>query len=338
MNSLLIRKKSNSFLRRKQSESGSAANFTTPNDQKLKEEKNTLYRNPRYQIVFETKGSFIEKTPVGITDRSSILIKILLNIDQPVPENLLFRNDLFDTICEKIQRENEFRIIRDISLLIISSAEILAIYSAANLGCLIENVNKGWDNNIPFYGPRPQPNYSVGFGRSAFTVNQLEKFKSFIDDWNSTFFLMATDIMHFPFLTCEVKCGEITFNIADRQNAHSIIFTVKDIVELFRAVEREEKFHLEILIFSISHNYRTVKIYGHYPIIKRNKTTFYRHPIHTFDFTALDNKEKWTAYKFTKNVYNIWMPTYLKRICSAIDQILSNMNFDISQSEFQFSQ
>jgi hypothetical protein len=45
-----------------------------------------------------------------------------------------------------------------------------------------------------------------------------------------------------------------------------------------------------------------VRIYGHYPVIDGPKTTFYRHPIYTFDFTALDGKEKWTAYKFTSGL------------------------------------
>jgi hypothetical protein len=47
------------------------------------------------------------------------------------------------------------------------------------------------------------------------------------------------------------------------------------------------------------------RIYGHYPVIDGSKTTFYRHPIHNFAFTALEGKEKWTAYKLTKNVYDV---------------------------------
>jgi hypothetical protein len=35
------------------------------------------------------------------------------------------------------------------------------------------------------------------------------------------------------------------------------------------------------------------------------KTTFYRYTVYTFDFIALNDKEKWTAYKFTKNIYDI---------------------------------
>jgi hypothetical protein len=74
-----------------------------------------------------------------------------------------------------------------------------------------------------------------------------------------------------------------------------------------------------------------VRIYGHYPVIDGPNTTFYRHPIDKFDFTARDGKDKWTAYKFTKNVYDIWMPTHLKRICSAINKIPPGINFDLSQ-------
>jgi hypothetical protein len=136
---------------------------------------------------------------------------------------------------------------------------------------------------------------------------------------------MATWQMYFPFLTCEVKCGNLALDIADRQNAHSMTLAVRGIVELFRKVNREEELHLHILAFSVSHDHRTVRIYGHYPVIDGTKTSFYRHPIHDFGFAALDGKEKWTAYRFTKNIYDIWMPIHRERICSAID-VLPNLD------------
>jgi hypothetical protein len=135
--------------------------------------------------------------------------------------------------------------------------------------------------------------------------------------------------MYLPFLTCEVKCGAAALDIADRQNAHSMTVAVRGVVELFRLVGREKELHREILAFSISHDDRTVRIYGHYPVINRKDTTFYRHSIRTFDFTELDSKEKWTAYKFIKNVYDTWMPTHFKRICSVIDKLPSNINFEV---------
>ncbi|KAF6837369.1 hypothetical protein CMUS01_05069 [Colletotrichum musicola] len=140
---------------------------------------------------------------------------------------------------------------------------------------------------------------------------------------------MATYLIYFPFLTCGVKCGTAALDIADRQNAHSGTLAARAIVELFRLVKREEEVHRQILAFSISHDHRSVWIYGYYPVIDGKDAKFYRHPIHEFSFGALDGKEKWTAYRFTKNVYDIWMLTHCKRICSAIDQLPSQLDFDV---------
>lgn len=101
---------------------------------------------------------------------------------------------------------------------------------------------------------------------------------------------MATYYMYFPFLTCKAKYGATVLDIADRQNVYSMTIAVRGIVELFRLLKREKELYQEILAFLISHDYRIVRIYGHYPIIKENETTFYRHPIRTFDFTELDSK------------------------------------------------
>lgn len=148
---------------------------------------------------------------------------------------------------------------------------------------------------------------------------------------------MGTWYMYFPFLTCEVKRSAAALDIADRQNAHSMTIAVRTIVELFRYVKREKELDQEILAFSISHDHRTVRTYGHYTLIDGNNTTFYRHPIHRFDFTALDGKEKWTAFKFVRNVYNVWMPMHSNRICSTIDRLPSGLDFGLSQqSELQF--
>ncbi|KAK4664137.1 uncharacterized protein QC763_0082780 [Podospora pseudopauciseta] len=113
---------------------------------------------------------------------------------------------------------------------------------------------------------------------------------------------MATYYMYFPFLTCEVKCGAAGLDIADRQNAHSTTLTVRAIVELFRAVKREDEVNREILAFSVSHDHTSIRIYGHYQVIAGKGIKYYRQPIHKFDFTTLDGQDKWMAYRFTKNL------------------------------------
>lgn len=329
MNYLLARRSSTSSLR-----SQSELSITTPSDQKPREVKSAPYRNPRYATVLASKGSFMEKSDLDITDESKDLCRTLLETEQTFPRDSLFRDDLFDKTRRMMQDRNEAKVVQDITRLIVPSAETLAAYGARDLAILNESVNEGWNSAIPVYGPRPQPDYSVGFGRSTFTDDQLKKLEPFVGAlWdNCTSYFMATWRMYFPFLTCEVKCGEAALDIADRQNAHSMTLAVRSIVELFRLVKREKDVHRQILAFAISHSDRSVRIYGHYAVIDGPKTTFYRHPIRTFDFTELDGKEKWTAYRFTKNVYENWIPMHLERILSAVDAIPSNITFGLSEA------
>ncbi len=98
--------------------------------------------------------------------------------------------------------------------------------------------------------------------------------------------------MYFPFLTAEVKCGNESLNIADRQNAHSAAVAANAVVELYRLVSRQDELNQKILTFSISHDNEAVRMYGHYALIKEKHTLFYRHPIKKFDFTSEDGEEK----------------------------------------------
>ena len=321
-------------LSRKESQS-----LKTSSDQPSQGGKSSQYNNPDYEDRLERKGSYMYKSPLGITDTSRELCRTLLEREQTVPQNTLFRDDLFDDTCKSVQGRNETMIVRDITPLISPSAQVLRIHGAKHLNFLYESVNEAWSNMNSYEGTLPQPDYSVGFGRSAFTEEQLDKLKPFVGEpgFKVITYFMATTRIYFPFFTCEVKCGAAALDFADRQNAQSMSVALRALVVLFRYVKREKELDREILAFSISHDHRSVRIYGHYPVIEADKTTFYRHPIHEFSFTALDGKEKWTAYKFTKNVYDTWMPKLHKLICSAIDDLPAGINFDLSQSA-SFSQ
>ncbi|KAM4061253.1 reverse transcriptase [Hirsutella rhossiliensis] len=267
---------------------------------------------------------------LGVTNTSKQLIRDLLSDGQSVPQGTLFDDDIFVDACRNLENKNEARIIQDISRLIVPSAESLALRNK-NYKRLVESVNEGWNNSIPLTNTRPQPDYSVGFKRDAFTEDQLAKLSPFIGDFiaGDQSFFMATYYMYFPFLTSEVKCGAAALDIADRQNAHSMTLAVRAIVELFRAIKREDRVNRKILAFSVSHDHSSVRIYGHYPVIAGKDIKYYRHPIHKFDFTALDGKDRWTAYRFTKNVYDTWMPKHFENICSAINQLPSDLDFDV---------
>ncbi|KAJ2989589.1 hypothetical protein NUW58_g3393 [Xylaria curta] len=329
MEHALARKRSLPSLRRKRSDS---ATSTTPSDQKPREEKSAQYRDPRYEALLATKGSFMIESRQDVTNTNKAALRSMLKRPQSVPSDSLFCDNFFKTTYQKIHNRNEARVIQDISRLIVPSAESLATVGAEHLEILTESVNEGWNNSIPLTGTRPQPDYSVGFRREAFTNDQLAKLSPFIGDFiagNLSLF-MATYYMYFPFLACEVKCGAAALDTADRQNAHSMTLAARGIVELFRLINRENEVHRQILAFSVSHDHQSVRIYGYYPVIDGKETKYYRHPIRNFSFIELDGKEKWVAYRFTRNVYDIWMPTHFKRICSAIDQLPSKLEFDVS--------
>ncbi|RYO86212.1 hypothetical protein DL766_003570 [Monosporascus sp. MC13-8B] len=323
---LLTRKKGSNLSRER---SISATSYTTPSDQKPRVEKNRPYRDPHYETMLATIGSFMVNSALDIADTSKTWCRTLLETKQSAPEDSLFRDDIFNLACEMVEGRNEAKIVQDITRLIVPSAETLVIFGAKHLNILTESVNEGWNNSVPLTGTRPQPDYSVGFRREAFTNDQLITLSPFLalHSGDQSLF-MATYYMYFPFLTCEVKCNNM-LAIAERQNAHSMTIAVRAIVELFRAVKREGELHRQILAFSIAHDDSTVRIYGHYPVINGQVTQYYRHRIAKFAFAAPGEKEKWTAYQFTKNVYDIWMPAHFKNICSAIDQLPSHFDFSV---------
>lgn len=311
---------------------GSDSSLSGSIDPKQREAKSAQYRDIRYERLLAIKGSFMDESEIGTSEKSKTWCLRLLETRLDLPAGTLFQDNIFDETIRDVRTRNEARVIQDISRLIVPSVETLRKLGSPCLKGLIENVNEGWQGAIPVEGSRPQPDYCVGFRRLAFTEEQLKRLDPLIGTIFDNSFFVATYQMYFPFLTCEVKCGAAALDVADRQNAHSMTIAVRAVVMLFRAVHREKELHREILAFSISHDYSSVRIYGHYALIEDQKVTFYRHPIHKFDITALDGRDKWTAYTFTKNVYDTWMPKQLERISSAIGDIPLGISFDISQA------
>jgi hypothetical protein len=300
------------------------ATSTTPSDQERREEKCAPYEDLRYTLLLRAQNSYMERSSLGITDASTSLCQVLLDREQPVPKESLFDHDVFENVCGHVGNRNKAKVIQDISRLIVPAAETLA-RRIKGLECLVESVNEGWNNSIPLTGTHPQPDYAVGFKLEAFSEDHLAKLSPFIDDvfTGDQSFFKATYYMYFPFLSCEVGCGSTSLDIADRKNAHSMTLAVRAVVELFRAVNRADVVHRQILAFSISHDHQAVRIYGHYAVIDGDDVKYYRHPIRKFDLTELNGRDKWTAYKFTRNIYELWVPAHLKRIFSALDELPS---------------
>ncbi|MCJ1305243.1 hypothetical protein MMC08_008057 [Hypocenomyce scalaris] len=297
----------------------------------LREGKNPAVKSRRYEHLLISAGIYMDDDDkVATTKECKALCQTLLNADQTVPHDSLFNDDLFKRVCQRVRNKNEPRVIRDLSPLLVPSAEILYLRGVTNLEHLIETVDESWIKSIPLVkGPRPQPDFAVGLKSSAFTSDQLKKLQPSVGDWQTTSRVVATDEMYFPFLTAEVKCGNDALNIADRQNAHSAAVAANSVVELYRLVSRQDELHQKILTFSVSHDDQTVKIYGHYAVINGKDTSFYRHLLRHFSITDQDGKDKWTAYKFILSVYLDFRRIHHERITSAVDQLPNPEDFAV---------
>ncbi|QSS52297.1 hypothetical protein I7I53_07891 [Histoplasma capsulatum var. duboisii H88] len=318
------------------------------------------YSHTNFEAFLQTKGSFMDDYSDGPKNESRHLCQELLQNDLIItPRNTVFDDSIFSSVCSKLRKKNETGVVRIISELIVPSADIAICRGHVKFEHLVVSINEAWSNSVSldaasittdpplqsqqplkppsmriskapqFQLPRPQPDYAVGFSYQAFTQKQLSNLAPFIGDISQTSFFLGTADMFFPFLTSEVK-SRAALDIADCQNAHSMTLAVRGVVELFRIVKREKELNGEILGFSISHGYCSVRIYGHYPIINGERVTYYRHTLRKFDFTELDGRERWTSYKFTMKVYNDWAPSHFQRLCSAIDAI-PHVDFDVSR-------
>ena len=98
-----------------------------------REEESAPYRDPRYKFLLETKDSFMDEANVGIAKQSKNMYLDLLASDQTIPKDSLFQDDLFKPTCRRVEDKSESRVIRDLTPLIVPSAENLRIYGATHL-------------------------------------------------------------------------------------------------------------------------------------------------------------------------------------------------------------
>ncbi|PQE31574.1 reverse transcriptase protein [Rutstroemia sp. NJR-2017a WRK4] len=186
---------------------------------------------------------------------------------------------------------------------------------------MLDHISQKWEACAPLIpGSIPRPDYCAGYQASAFSASQRRKLEPFIKNWKTTPFL-ATPQMYFPYLTASVVDGNSRLTITDPENAYSCAVAVMQVVELYRRVGRQRELEGEVLAFSVSHNHEAVRIYAYYPIIDGDLTSIHRYEIKKFDITNEDGRERWTVYRFTRNVYDIYGPIHLERLGSTVDQL-----------------
>jgi hypothetical protein len=100
MSHIFAKKKSLSSFCSKQSEASSSS--IIPSNQKQKEIKSSLYKDLYYKILFITKSNFLDESDLKIISKNKIDYQSFLSAKQLVPNNFLFRDNLFKSICRNI--------------------------------------------------------------------------------------------------------------------------------------------------------------------------------------------------------------------------------------------
>ena len=222
-------------------------------------------RNISYENYLEKAGIYMDNfDKAGPTSESSLLCDSMLLGYQNPPVGSIFAGDNFTSNCHRLRNRNEAMVLRDITPLLVPSVEFLKRCSIGEINNILrEEINTSWAKVRPLVnGSTPQPNLTQAFAKFAFSQSQLDRLQLFEDNFMRTRF-MATDSLYFPFLTCEVKCGQQCLNIADRQNAYNGAIAVGSVVRLFKAISKVEVLHGQVLSFSVSHDNETVRIYAH---------------------------------------------------------------------------
>ena len=172
--------------------------------QSVREGLNPPQYTPGYEEVLQDAGIYMnEELGRTISDASRELCEILLNSFFPPPSNSLFNHQSFLLTLDEVRNENEPRVQRDITPLLVPCASLLYLNDRI-LECrhLSTKIQSEWTKVTPLVGPLPTPDYVVGLKRSAFTRDEIFQLQIYSAPNKATIF---RDGLYLPFLVCEVS-------------------------------------------------------------------------------------------------------------------------------------
>ena len=230
---------------------------------------------PAYESFIFTKGLDMDvlRGKEFVSEESKKTCVSLQEITHKTIKPTVFPEEVHVKVINKCQNRNEAMVERDVTPMIVPSIKALYFGGDNYLEHVVDEVRTDWYQQCVLAGPCLRPDLSIGFSSSAFTEAEIDKLKRYtnVDNWTQ-----FTGDMYFPFLMSEVKCGTQGLDAADRQNMHSCSVAVKALLKIEREADRyrmEKKFkdlNREILVFSLSHDQKDVRVYGHYALVQED--------------------------------------------------------------------
>lgn len=113
-----------------------------------------------------------------VREESKTMYQSLLAKVYSDPTFTAFPLSEFLSVWQRAQSRNERRIHRDITTLLVPSAEVLAITGRPELEHVAEEIDVEWTKCSTLAGPMPKPDHAVGFRSSAFSEQEMSNFKT----------------------------------------------------------------------------------------------------------------------------------------------------------------
>jgi len=263
----------------------------------------------------------------SITDGCQKLCDELCAKDYSDPPGPSLQPQRLAKMLERVRFRNEARVVRDLTSVLVPSAELLDIDGVSPLRNICEALNAEWTQCDTLCGPRPKPDFVAGVSGSAFTNEETAKLQLSHTSASPNLF---PENMYFPFLICEVKANDRPLGAAERHAMHSASLAVRALVQLYRKVSAAEELDGKVLVFSIAHDVSIIKIYGHFARIDGDTLTFFRHRLYIGDIaTDLRSESSCRAHKITRAIYDVFFPQHVARVKSALSRMRGSYQLDL---------
>ena len=295
--------------------------------------------SPAYEtyILAEGLDMNIIKGEELVSKQSKSFCEELQKISHQTIEPGLFDGKIVRKVVALCRKRNEAMIYREITLMISPPIKSIYFHGGDHVEHVIDEVDANWKHNCVLSGPRPRPDLALGLSSSAFTSAEIEKLDCYSTSNNWTKF---TELMYFPFLMCEVKCGRDGLDTADRQNMHTSSIAIKAILQIeqeadkYRPEKELQRLSYQTLIYSISHDQEDARIYGHFPVVYGEKWYYYRYRIAKLDLLA-EKHGLLASHNFVGNVLKLHVPKHLDRLKNAIAILPEPKLASLSASEME---
>ncbi|KXL45095.1 hypothetical protein M433DRAFT_134797 [Acidomyces richmondensis BFW] len=318
---------------------------STSYTQSVKDGENPPAHSRRHEERMEEAGLVMADNPAGINEACRTLCEDLLRSEPSIIQSTFPEKERFAKVLDRVRYRNEARIVRDVTPVLVPSAELLHIDGFPGLEHATEAVDALWEGIATLCGPTPKPDLVIGISPSAFTNEEKENLKMHHTSHCPNRF---PESMYFPFLVCEVKCSDKSIREAERQAMHSASIAANAIIQLYKKVSRAHELNRKLLTISVAHDNSTVMVFGHFAYIMDDRVTFFRHRIYENNFgaslayaiAATHDTDEWCrAYKVAMGIYEHLFPKHLSRIKSAVvqlhDQALNSFTSQLGVDSFE---